>query len=325
MFVTGGASGIGADIVRAFAAQRRQGRLRRHPGRRPAARSPRETRRRDPVPRAATSPTSPALQAAIDEVARSGSARSACWSTTPPMTTATPIDEVTAEYWDRCAGRQPAARSSSPRRRCSAQMRELGGGSIINFSSIAWRFGADEMAAYATAKAGVIGLTRALARALRPRQHPRQRHRAGRRDHRAAAPAVVSRRRNRSRRWSQRQSHPAGAARRGDRPHRAVPRRRRQPDDHQAVDHRRRAASSSTQRNAAELRVGLNPYGLTYISACRAAARRAPTRTARGSRASSPSPRNSARRALEICDPGSRRCPTPSSPPCGAALDGRSA
>jgi len=61
-------------------------------------------------------------------------------------------------------------------------MRELGGGSIINLSSIAWRAGAAEMVAYAAAKAGIIGLTRALARRLRRRQHPRQRHRARRGD-----------------------------------------------------------------------------------------------------------------------------------------------
>ncbi len=47
-------------------------------------------------------------------------------------------------------------------------MRELGGGSIINMSSIAWRFGAAEMPAYAAAKAAVLGLTRALARAFGP-------------------------------------------------------------------------------------------------------------------------------------------------------------
>ena len=44
------------------------------------------------------------------------------------------------------------------------QMAELGGGSIINFSSIAWRFGSAEMPVYGTAKSAVIGLTRALAR-----------------------------------------------------------------------------------------------------------------------------------------------------------------
>jgi D-xylose 1-dehydrogenase len=43
-------------------------------------------------------------------------------------------------------------------------MKELGSGSIINFSSIAWRYGADNIIAYATAKSAVIGLTKALAR-----------------------------------------------------------------------------------------------------------------------------------------------------------------
>ena len=48
-------------------------------------------------------------------------------------------------------------------------------------------------------------------------------------------------------------------------------------------------------------------------SACRAAARRAPTPTAAASRASSPSPRSSARRCSRSSTPGCRRCPTPRS------------
>jgi NAD(P)-dependent dehydrogenase (short-subunit alcohol dehydrogenase family) len=73
------------------------------------------------------------------------------------------IDEVTSEYWDQNLGinLKPqffAAQAVRP------QMRQLGGGAIINFSSIAWRGGADNMAAYATAKAAIQGLTRALAR-----------------------------------------------------------------------------------------------------------------------------------------------------------------
>ncbi len=40
----------------------------------------------------------------------------------------------------------------------------IGGGPIINFSSIALRFGADTMISYAAAKSAVIGLTKALAR-----------------------------------------------------------------------------------------------------------------------------------------------------------------
>lgn len=73
------------------------------------------------------------------------------------------IDDVSVEYWDwsQAVNLRPhffAAQAVRP------QMRELGGGSIVNFSSIAWRFGADAMLPYATAKSAVIGLTKALAR-----------------------------------------------------------------------------------------------------------------------------------------------------------------
>ncbi len=77
------------------------------------------------------------------------------------------IDEVTPDYWDRSLdiNLKPQFFAAQAVR---AQMRGLGGGSIINFSSIAWRAGADAMSAYATAKAGVMGLTRALARGFGP-------------------------------------------------------------------------------------------------------------------------------------------------------------
>jgi NAD(P)-dependent dehydrogenase (short-subunit alcohol dehydrogenase family) len=45
-------------------------------------------------------------------------------------------------------------------------MGAAGGGSIINLSSVAWRRGPGGMLAYATAKAGVVGLTNALATAV---------------------------------------------------------------------------------------------------------------------------------------------------------------
>ena len=78
-----------------------------------------------------------------------------------------PFDEVTPEFWDQSQNVNLrhhffAAQAVHP------QMRELGGGSIVNMSSIAWRAGAGEMPAYATAKGAVVGLTRALARAFGP-------------------------------------------------------------------------------------------------------------------------------------------------------------
>ncbi|RCK20700.1 SDR family NAD(P)-dependent oxidoreductase [Thalassospira lucentensis] len=43
-------------------------------------------------------------------------------------------------------------------------MREKGGGSIINFSSVSYLMGLPDLVTYETAKAGIIGMTRALAR-----------------------------------------------------------------------------------------------------------------------------------------------------------------
>jgi D-xylose 1-dehydrogenase len=71
--------------------------------------------------------------------------------------------EIDADYWDwsmhvNLRHQFLLAKEVLP------HMQELGGGSIINFSSIAWRFGADAMTAYVTAKSAVVGLTRSLSR-----------------------------------------------------------------------------------------------------------------------------------------------------------------
>jgi D-xylose 1-dehydrogenase len=73
------------------------------------------------------------------------------------------IDRVDVEYWDQSfdINLRPQFFAAQAVR---AQMRELGGGAIVNFSSIAWRRGAESMIAYAAAKSAVIGLTNALAR-----------------------------------------------------------------------------------------------------------------------------------------------------------------
>jgi NAD(P)-dependent dehydrogenase (short-subunit alcohol dehydrogenase family) len=156
--VTGGASGIGADMVRAFAAN--------------GARVAFIDLQRD------------VGQALADEL---GALFLPCDVTDVPAlqrsiaTTAErlgpigvlvnnaanddrrPLDDIDIDYWDasQAINLRPhffAAQAVRP------QMRQLGGGSIINFSSIAWRAGADGMAPYATAKAAILGLTRALAR-----------------------------------------------------------------------------------------------------------------------------------------------------------------
>ncbi|WP_251978626.1 SDR family NAD(P)-dependent oxidoreductase [Salinicola avicenniae] len=45
-------------------------------------------------------------------------------------------------------------------------MAEAGGGAIINFGSISWHLGLENLSLYETAKAGIEGMTRALAREL---------------------------------------------------------------------------------------------------------------------------------------------------------------
>ncbi len=77
------------------------------------------------------------------------------------------VDEVTPEYWDRAMAVNLrhqffAAQAVRP------HMRELGAGSIINFSSIAWMGGGTHMIAYSSAKAAVMGLTNSLAREFGP-------------------------------------------------------------------------------------------------------------------------------------------------------------
>jgi NAD(P)-dependent dehydrogenase (short-subunit alcohol dehydrogenase family) len=47
-------------------------------------------------------------------------------------------------------------------------MRERGGGVIINLGSISWHLGLSDLVLYETAKAGIEGMTRALARELGP-------------------------------------------------------------------------------------------------------------------------------------------------------------
>jgi NAD(P)-dependent dehydrogenase (short-subunit alcohol dehydrogenase family) len=168
VFVSGGASGIGADVVEAFAAQgARVGfvDLQVEAG---EALVERVAARGEPRPLFLKCDVTdiPALQAAIARVCETLGPIGALVNNAA-NDRRHQVDEVSVEFWDRTQNVNLrhhffAAQAVRP------QMRQLGGGSIVNMSSTAWRFGAGEMAAYATAKAAVLGLTRALARAFGP-------------------------------------------------------------------------------------------------------------------------------------------------------------
>jgi NAD(P)-dependent dehydrogenase (short-subunit alcohol dehydrogenase family) len=167
VLVTGGATGIGADIVRAFAGQ----------GARVAFLDIQDGPAADLAADLAVGSHAPVyLHCDLTDLAALKSAVEAVADRVGPVgalvnnaadDTRHRLDEVTPEMWDRCEAinLRPqffAAQAVAP------MMRGLGGGAIINLSSIAWRLGAAEMAVYGTAKAAVLGLTRALARALGP-------------------------------------------------------------------------------------------------------------------------------------------------------------
>jgi NAD(P)-dependent dehydrogenase (short-subunit alcohol dehydrogenase family) len=165
VFISGGATGIGADIVRAFAGNHARVAfvdVQGDAGEALAAslKAAAETAlflRCDVA-------DVPALQASIGEAgAKLGPISVLVNNAANDERHA--VADVTADYWDRAQNVNLrhhffAAQAVHP------QMRELGFGSIINLSSIAWRRGADEMPAYSAAKAGIVGLTHALARAF---------------------------------------------------------------------------------------------------------------------------------------------------------------
>jgi NAD(P)-dependent dehydrogenase (short-subunit alcohol dehydrogenase family) len=158
VLVTGGASGIGAEMVRGFARNGAQVAvldIDREAGEAVAEEhAPRvrfvECDLSDVV----------ALRAAVEEV---GPVTILINNAADDQRYA--FEDITPEQWD-------ATQAVNLRHQFfMAQavvpgMRAAGGGSIVNLSSVAWRRGPSGMLAYATAKAGVVGLTNALATAL---------------------------------------------------------------------------------------------------------------------------------------------------------------
>ena len=168
VFITGGASGIGAEHVAQFAAQGAKvafvdivdAAAQALIGRIEAAGHP------APLYRHCDLKDIAALQATIADVGRllgpvtvlvnnAANDQRHSW------------EEVTAEYWDERQATNLrhqffAIQAVAP------MMQAAGGGSIINFGSVSWHSLTGGMPAYTTAKAAVEGLTRGMARDLGP-------------------------------------------------------------------------------------------------------------------------------------------------------------
>ena len=168
VFVTGGGSGIGESLVRHFCAQ--GSRVAFVDVAEDASLKLVETIAGDGLPPPLFIPCDlrniEALQEAVNEAAaQNGPIQVLCNNAGSDDRHQT--EDVTVAYWDdRMAVNLRhqffAAQAVRP------QMREAGGGSIINFGSITWMVGDGDCPAYVTAKAAITGMTRALAREFGP-------------------------------------------------------------------------------------------------------------------------------------------------------------
>lgn len=162
VFVSGGASGIGAAIVRAFADQRARVAF---------------IDLDDAAARGLTDALSGdvrywhcdvrdigALQATIAEAGRAlGPVR--VLVNNAARDDRHSFDDVTPAFWDDTMAVNLRHHFFAAQA-AAAQMTAAGGGAIINLGSVSWMRGRPRLAAYTSAKAAIVGLTRTLAREL---------------------------------------------------------------------------------------------------------------------------------------------------------------
>jgi NAD(P)-dependent dehydrogenase (short-subunit alcohol dehydrogenase family) len=170
VFISGGSSGIGAELVRAFAAQ---GAKVAFCGTKPEGGKPlidEVTAAGHPSPWYAACDVRDvvAYQALLARVASELGAVRVLINNAGRDDRHT-MEEVTPEFWDERLALNLkhyffAIQAVAP------GMEQAGGGSVINMGSVSWMRGRPNLVGYTTAKAGILGLTRTLARELGPRK-----------------------------------------------------------------------------------------------------------------------------------------------------------
>jgi NAD(P)-dependent dehydrogenase (short-subunit alcohol dehydrogenase family) len=160
--VTGGGSGIGADIVQSFVRQKSRVFFVDVA----EADSRALVERLDGVPKFIQCDLKDiaALKSAFASIEKQAGSISVLVNNAANDDRHKPAD-VTPQYWDdRIAVNLRhyffAAQA------VAAGMKRAGGGSIVNLGSVSWHLGLPDLVLYETAKAGIEGLTRALARDL---------------------------------------------------------------------------------------------------------------------------------------------------------------
>ena len=169
VFISGGSSGIGAELVRAFAAQGARVAFcgTRQDGGAALCDELQAVGHSRPLYAACDVRDVVAYQALLARViAELGAIRVLVNNAGRDDRHA--MEDVTPEFWDERLALNLkhyffAIQAVAP------AMAAAGGGSIINMGSVSWMRGRPNLVGYTTAKAGILGLTRTLARELGPR------------------------------------------------------------------------------------------------------------------------------------------------------------
>ena len=169
VFVSGGSSGIGAELVRAFA---QQGAKVAFCGTRPdggKALIDEVVQAGHPAPwyGACDVRDVPAYQALLARVGSELGAVRVLVNNAGRDDRHT-MEEVTSEFWDDRLALN-LKHYFFAIQAVAEGMAQAGGGSVINMGSVSWMRGRPNLVGYTTAKAGILGLTRTLARELGPR------------------------------------------------------------------------------------------------------------------------------------------------------------
>jgi D-xylose 1-dehydrogenase len=170
VFISGGSSGIGAELVRAFAAQ---GSRVAFCGTKPGGGQPlidEVIASGGPAPTYAVCDVRDAVayQALLHQlIAEHGAIR--VLINNAGRDDRHRMEDVTPEFWDERLALNLkhyffAIQAVAP------AMAAAGGGSVINMGSVSWMRGRPNLVGYTTAKAGILGLTRTLARELGERK-----------------------------------------------------------------------------------------------------------------------------------------------------------
>jgi D-xylose 1-dehydrogenase len=169
VFISGGSSGIGAELVRAFAMQGAHVAFcgTKPDGGRALIDEIVEAGLHEPLYAACDVRDVAAYQALLARViAQRGPIR--VLVNNAGRDDRHKMEDVTGEFWDERLALNLkhyffAIQAVAP------AMAAAGGGAVVNMGSVSWMRGRPDLVGYTTAKAGILGLTRTLARELGPR------------------------------------------------------------------------------------------------------------------------------------------------------------